>query len=1554
MDGYRSVITPCTANLLMMADSRLSVEDGCSSLHAVPGSTSVSTRLAKRSIINRARACGVYGLRSHFSGAKYMNPLRWVALFACLIFLTVCQDARANIYSSPVQAYQNCVAPMQSLEAEYSPSDYIMWTQCAPGVDPQSGDQYGMHGYHYSGVITNPSYVAYNRPFDSWPSVYRQSSSNFNAVKNLGCGCQRSVMRPLVGNPINVATGNKYEEQTDFSQGDLAFVRYYNSDASARTATLGTKWLSSYDRSLYFFPITYNSSSEVEAPTQMTVQRPDGQELTYNKTNGAWVSGSGSDVDDVLTEVDNADGSVASWQLFVADARQYESYSATGQLQSISDESHVLMTLTYENVTTAQAASWGAPPTELLSSVTDAYGRSLTFQYNSALQISAITLPDGGAVQYTYDPGTLLLTSVTYPDGKTRQYTYDESAYSAAGANMGKLTGIVDESGSRYGTYGYDANGLGNLTEHGAGADLYTMNYAVNLRTSIAYPLGNGAFANIAAPQGTAMIASMSTSCGNDCGQQYQSQTVDANGYPATATDFNGNITATTYDSTGLLDVEVDAQGTSSQRTTTTTWNTTLRVPLARTVSNAGGTIVSSTQWVYNSGGQTLARCDIDPTNSAASGYSCSNTGTVPAGVRRSTYTYCTAVDTVQCPIVGLLLTATGPRTDLTQTTTYSYYMSSSAVNCGTPGAACYQPGDLHTVTDALGHVTTIASYDADGRVTRLTDANGVNTDLTYTPRGWLASRTVGGATTSFTYMPYGAVQTVTDPDGVTTTYGYDTAHRLTTITDALGNYVQYTLDAAGDKTGENVYDSTGTSRKQLTRKFNTLGQLTTVIDGLNTTVFNASASGSYDANGNLIQSSDGLGIQRQLGYDALNRLVQTLDNYNGTDTATQNTKTAYQYDSLNRLTQVTDPSSLNTTYSYDGLSDATGQVSPDTGTTSRTFDAAGNVLTKTDAKGITSTITYDALNRPLTVSYPDNTQNISYTYDEANSVTGCSSSSPTGRLTRIIENSVTTVYCYDAWGRVTQKQKITAAATNTVGYSYTAAGRLSSAVYSDGAMVSYVRDGDGRIQSVSTTPANGTATSVVSGVTYQPFGPISGYTLGNGQVITRAVDANYRLTDLTSPAFTLHLARDAMGDITAIGNAAGANPATETYSYDPLYRLTAITEASGSVLESVTYNPTGDRLSKTGSGLDTGAYGYNPNTHQLVTIGTSALTVDADGNTTAISQAGSAYGFGYNDRNRMTVAQLAGSTIANYTYDALGQRIQKVANGQTESYVYNEAGKLLAEYGATNRDYIWMGGIQVANIDASNGSSTITYVTADQLGTPRAIADANGNTLWQLPYQGNPWAEQSPTSNGYTYNLRFAGQYFDQETGLYYNIDRYLIAADGRYGQSDRLGVFGKQSSTYAYANNNPLALIDPSGLQEYDPAEDLPDETEAYVLRPLLGPNQIPQNSYQEEMDEGECRAPWNKKPVIYIDPADIAGLRPKEIDDLARRLGLIPKGPDPMNGRGAYLDPETGQQRILSHPDAEPPHAHVNDPSGQRLDINGNPVPAESPAAHLPIGN
>ena len=685
----------------------------------------------------------------------------------------------------------------------------------------------------------------------------------------------------FAGDPINTSTGDVFRQDEDYSSNDdwLTFRRFYNSlsvtsvtsvGGVGGVGSVGANWNHSFQRTLTFINVT--------SPT-IYVTRPDGRIETFAKANGQWTTD--ADTPDTLTETDNAQGMATGYTLFVAALRHFETYNASGLLQQAVNETGQGISLTYSTSTTPSSV---APEAGLLLTVTDFKERQLSFIYDSNARVHQLSLPDGGTLIYGYDTSSNL-TSVQYPDGKVLTYVYNESALTGGSNLINALTGVVDEAGSRFESITY-VGSTHKATSSGFAGSVGTtkITYDADGSASIQYPLGLTSKLSFTTVQGVMKASFLDQPCSPQCGVSFQSSSYDANGYPATTIDFNGDVTATTFASDGLISQQVDAQGTASQRTTAFIWNTTLRVPLTRTVSDSGGGIVSSTQWVYNTAGQTLALCDVDPTNSAASGYTCSATGTVPAGVRRSTYTYCTAVDTVQCPLVGLLLTATGPRTDVAQTTTYSYYMAASAVNCGTPGAACYQPGDLHTVTDALGHVTTLASYDADGRITRVTDANGVNTDLTYTPRGWLASRSVGGAVTKFTYMPYGAVQTITDPDGVTTTYGYDSAHRLTTITDALGNFIQYTLDAAGDKTGEQVYDSSGAVHKQLTRTFNPLGQLTSVVDGLGKTVFNASASTSYDANGNLVQSSDGLGIQRQLGYDALNRLVQTIDNYNGTN----------------------------------------------------------------------------------------------------------------------------------------------------------------------------------------------------------------------------------------------------------------------------------------------------------------------------------------------------------------------------------------------------------------------------------------------------------------------------------------------------------------------------------------------------------------------------------------------------------------------------------------------------------------------------------------------
>jgi hypothetical protein len=76
------------------------------------------------------------------------------------------------------------------------------------------------------------------------------------------------------------------------------------------------------------------------------------------------------------------------------------------------------------------------------------------------------------------------------------------------------------------------------------------------------------------------------------------------------------------------------------------------------------------------------------------------------------------------------------------------------------------------------------------------------------------------------------------------------------------------------------------------------------------------------------------------------------------------------------------------------------------------------------------------------------------------------------------------------------------------------------------------------------------------------------------------------------------------------------------------------------------------------------------------------------------------------------------------------------------------------------------------------------------------------------------------------------------------------------------------------------------------------------------------------------------------------------PARMDARARERGLTPRGTGPAGERGAYIDPQTGRQRGLSHPNVSPPHGPVTNPAGQRIDINGNVAPPESPAARLPL--
>jgi RHS repeat-associated protein len=152
------------------------------------------------------------------------------------------------------------------------------------------------------------------------------------------------------------------------------------------------------------------------------------------------------------------------------------------------------------------------------------------------------------------------------------------------------------------------------------------------------------------------------------------------------------------------------------------------------------------------------------------------------------------------------------------------------------------------------------------------------------------------------------------------------------------------------------------------------------------------------------------------------------------------------------------------------------------------------------------------------------------------------------------------------------------------------------------------------------------------------------------------------------------------------------------------------------------------------------------------------------------------------------------------------------------EEFVYDPAGHLLGEYDGTGKviqETVWLGDLPVAVLFPGGG---LYYVAPDQLGAPHQIADAGVNTVWHWDH--DPFGRGTP-SGSLLYNLRFPGQYYDQETGLYYNDFRDYDPSTGRYIQSDPIGVAGGVN-TYAYVDGNPLSRVDPTGLCDWSDVKD------------------------------------------------------------------------------------------------------------------------------------
>ncbi len=587
-----------------------------------------------------------------------------------------------------------------------------------------------------------------------------------------------------VGNPINPATGDKYQTEIDYQgSGKLGFSRHYHSSVIAQTGSVGSLWQHNYENRIYS-----------DGNTIARIMRATGEQVIYKpNANGVWLSD--GDINNPL--IHSADG---GWQLTTAND-EVETYDANGNLSTIKDRSGYTQTLSYSAVSTTNPLMAG-----LLISVTDTYNHTLTFSYDSYSRIKTLTDSSGNIIQYGYDTNNNLV-SVAYPDSTVRTYRYNEAAYTA-GANLPHaLTGIIDENNNRYATYSYDANGKAISTEHADGVEKYRLNYGANI-TTITDPLGTNYSHNFTSIQNVLKNTGQSQPSGSGCGASASTLTYDANGNIASRTDFNGNRSNYRYDLTRNLETSrtegLTATGatTPATRSTTTEWHPSFRLPVKITTANL------ETTYAYTSQGDISQKTLKDLVSNSTRTWNIS-------------YTYS---DTV--PGALLKKVEDGPRTDVADLTTYDYYPPDAA--CVGEHLGCR--GQLQQVTDALGHVSQIPRYSAHGQPEQFIDPNGLVTTLVYDVRQRLLSSDVGGETTRYSYTLTGLVSRVTQPDGSYLAYSYDNAHRLIKVQDPLDNTLSYTLDALGNRIKEELLDPSGQLARSQSRVYDALSRLQNLV----------------------------------------------------------------------------------------------------------------------------------------------------------------------------------------------------------------------------------------------------------------------------------------------------------------------------------------------------------------------------------------------------------------------------------------------------------------------------------------------------------------------------------------------------------------------------------------------------------------------------------------------------------------------------------------------------------------------------------------------------
>ena len=666
-----------------------------------------------------------------------------------------------------------------------------------------------------------------------------------------------------------------------------------------------------------------------------------------------------------------------------------------------------------------------------------------------------------------------------------------------------------------------------------------------------------------------------------------------------------------------------------------------------------------------------------------------------------------------------------------------------------TDGDGAYQRLEL---TAGGGYKLTQAdatqlSFDAEGRLTRREDTNGVFMRFVYGADGLAQVVDGSGHTTTFNYR-WGVLRSVTNQAGeLLVRYDYDSNGRLSKVTDRRGDVTQYEYDAGGylsrivlpdqyvDSSGETVADLQRTISFSYVRqpwvgeaadRGKLLESITNALGETTTFDYDFSVGPSSDGTGQVYNRgsttiTDHLGHTTRFYFDERGNVLRTIDQ--------EGFETEYVYDESDNLLSITDRNGWGVRYSndlyYQELRGRLGypesllgvELTPDQlgelkamFTRQFTYDERGNLETSSDNEGNLTRYTYTLDNKVESVTRPANEEG-----DQAR-ITLFEYHEITRNLKKRIDGTDITVFEYDVHGNLTRQ------------ITYLEGSNEQSARADQKQISEFKYDSSGNIREskVLVRPEGNGTPAVWITETYETdlFGNVLQMTDGNQQVTKYTYDGDNRVIAMTEALGTAlqrttHYVYDAVGNQIALTT--GWDGHTITRVYDKKNRLV--------------------------SELDPGKESKRDRRVEYAYVGNTVEETDARSNITTYT---------YNGRRELieitlpSVPGVNGTTLESYTrqiqYDGEGNRILEVdARGESTRYFFDRRGQLWIErladghevqysYDANQNLIEIVAGVQLD--DSKRQSSTFKYDHKGQV--IEAIDAAQHSTHYEYDALGN------------------------------------------------------------------------------------------------------------------------------------------------------------------------------------------------------------------------